>query len=215
MLLPIYGAPVLLHHQLLLNTAGTYTVTVADANGCTSSCNKTVIPYTPPTCAITGNVLYCAGGSTQICAPAGLAGYLWNTGATTQCITVTAGDYTVTVTDGNGCTSFLYCQSYSTSASELRYYRSGAICTGSSAQWCAAAAPVGYTYTYYGVQVLLPSVLLFSTAGTRTVTVTDQYGCSKSCQQNTYSFIHFQLVLSQVTVLFVLDTLPSGVLLQV
>jgi len=47
---------------------------------------------------------YCAGGSTQICASANSA-YLWNTGATTQCITVGAGDYTVTVTDGNGCTS--------------------------------------------------------------------------------------------------------------
>ena len=88
-----------------VSTGGTYTITVSDGNGCTSSCSKTVIAYTPPTCSITGNFFYCQGGSTQICSPAGLAGYLWSTGATTQCITTTQGIYTITVTDANGCTS--------------------------------------------------------------------------------------------------------------
>src|SRR5205085_2907676 len=89
---------------ITVGAAGTYTVTVTNANGCTKSCSKLLTLYTTPTCAITGNLFYCAGSSTIICASLNSA-YLWNTGATTQCITVTAGDYTVTVTNANGCTA--------------------------------------------------------------------------------------------------------------
>lgn len=39
-----------------------------------------------------------------MCAPPGIPTYLWSTGSTSQCIsTGTAGTYTVTVTDANGC----------------------------------------------------------------------------------------------------------------
>ena len=44
----------------------------------------------------------CSGSNTQWCAPAGLATYLWSTGATTQCIVVNfANTFTVTVSDAN------------------------------------------------------------------------------------------------------------------
>src|SRR5205085_9671247 len=89
---------------ITVSVGGTYTVTSSDDSRGGNYCSKTVIAYTPPTCAITGNLFYCAGSSTIICASLNSA-YLWNTGATTQCITVTAGDYTVTVTNANGCTA--------------------------------------------------------------------------------------------------------------
>jgi hypothetical protein len=91
---------------ITVNTAGIYTVTVTDANGCSSSCSQTVTVGTPPICTITGNLSICDGQSTVLCTTAGLASYLWSTGATINCITVnTAGIYTVTVTDANGCSS--------------------------------------------------------------------------------------------------------------
>ena len=63
-----------------------------------------------PPCSITGDNAICTGETTQFCAPAGMASYVW-TGpggftATTQCITVgVAGPYCVTITDANGCQS--------------------------------------------------------------------------------------------------------------
>ena len=60
---------------------------------------------TVPSSSITAtNTTICANDSAQLCAPAGLAGYNWNTGANTSCIyTSLAGNYYVTVTDNNGC----------------------------------------------------------------------------------------------------------------
>jgi len=85
----------------------TYTLTeTITATGCTksNSVTVTVIPF--PNCAITGGNTFCQGQSTQLCTPAGSTSYLWNTGATTNCITInTVGTYSVTVTNSNGCSS--------------------------------------------------------------------------------------------------------------
>ena len=79
-------------------------MTITNANGCTSSCSKTVTAYELPVCSISGQN-FCQGQSTQLCS-ATASSYLWSTGATTQCISVTTGGtYSVTVTNANGCTS--------------------------------------------------------------------------------------------------------------
>ena len=87
-------------------TTTTFTATGTDSNGCTSSGATTITVNALPTVEITGTLTYCAGGSTTLTATAGLSSYLWSTGATTQSITVsTAGSYTVTGTDSNGCSA--------------------------------------------------------------------------------------------------------------
>lgn len=91
--------------------AGTYTgnLTVTNSGGCTS----TSVPFTitinglPSTPTISTNVPspICPGTSIALTASTG-ASYLWSTGATTSTITVTtAGNYTVMITDNNGCQS--------------------------------------------------------------------------------------------------------------
>ncbi len=88
--------------------AGTYTVTITDANGSTGISNVTItqIGGGGSIALTSGPTLICAGDSTQLCAPSGYSSYLWNTGATTPCIQVKqAGNYYATVTDGGGCTS--------------------------------------------------------------------------------------------------------------
>ena len=90
---------------ITVSSGGTYSVTVTDGNGCTSSASSTA--------TIGGSlnvnlpsVSFCQGDSVVI--DPGYTGYQysWSTGATTQAITVyTAGTYTLTVTDiSTGCT---------------------------------------------------------------------------------------------------------------
>lgn len=95
--------------SILVNTSGTYTVTVTDSTGCASvSAYVDVTVYQPPVVSISinGPQQFCFGDSTVLTATAGLSSYQWSNGATTQSITVyTSGSYNVTVTDQNGCQS--------------------------------------------------------------------------------------------------------------
>ena len=85
---------------------GDYFVTTSNGCGLTESNHITVTVNPLPDCTITGVFTVCAGQSTILCAPSGYTAYAWSTGATINCITVNAGGtYTVTVTDGNGCTN--------------------------------------------------------------------------------------------------------------
>ncbi len=60
-----------------------------------------------PILDVTGSTLFCTGQSVTINAPAGYASYEWSTGATTPSIDVTTqGNFSVTVTDANGCFGF-------------------------------------------------------------------------------------------------------------
>lgn len=92
--------------SIIVSVAGTYTVTVTDANGCIGSANKTITQAPGATPTITGILNFCAGGSTTLNAGGGFTSYSWSPGgATTQSITVnTAGTFTVTVTNASGCT---------------------------------------------------------------------------------------------------------------
>ncbi len=97
-------------------SAGSYTVTVTGANGCTTTASTSVTNNNPPI-TINGNVVSnttCNGGNGSITVtvsptppPAG-SGYTynWSTGATTPGITdLTPGSYTVTVTAAGSCTA--------------------------------------------------------------------------------------------------------------
>jgi len=89
-----------------INVPGTYSVTITSASGCTSVCSKTVLSGTVPVCSITGNNILCFGQNTTLCATPGATSYLWSNLATTSCIIVgSAGNYSVTITNAQGCTS--------------------------------------------------------------------------------------------------------------
>ncbi|MFN5735199.1 MAG: SprB repeat-containing protein, partial [Flavobacteriales bacterium] len=94
--------------------AGTYNVTVTDLNGCTASSSVTLV--NPPNLSIVvsiassynGQNISCFGGNNGAATVTVTGGtpayaYLWNNGGTTQTINnLTAGTYSVTVTDVNG-----------------------------------------------------------------------------------------------------------------
>src|SRR5690606_31844986 len=91
--------------DITISTAGIYTVTVADANGCTASTTKELNVNDSPVATITGTEIICAGESSVFTAIGG-GTYEWNTNDQTASINVnTSGIYTVTITDASGCKS--------------------------------------------------------------------------------------------------------------
>lgn len=92
--------------------AGTYTLTVTDANGCTATAQAVISQPTAISTSITVNANeLCAGDSTGAMTVSASGGatpysYTWSNGDTTAAITgLGGGMYTVTVTDDNGCTT--------------------------------------------------------------------------------------------------------------
>jgi len=87
-------------------SAGTDTVTLTVSDGTNFSTSQQVIVVSAHAVnpVITGVNTICSGNSSTFDAGS-FNSYLWNTGATTETITIsTGGNYTVTVTDVSGCT---------------------------------------------------------------------------------------------------------------
>lgn len=88
-------------------SAGSYTLTLTDANGCTEVTNYTLSD--PAAITISSVVTDDNGtgnGAITLTVGGGTGGftYNWNTGATTQNLSgLTAGTYSVSITDANGC----------------------------------------------------------------------------------------------------------------
>jgi hypothetical protein len=96
--------------------SGDYTVTVTDGNGCSATATTTVVVNPLPTPTATNTGPYCEGATIQLNSPSGSATDDW-TGPLTYSSTDTqnptiasstiamSGDYTVTVSDVNGCSA--------------------------------------------------------------------------------------------------------------
>jgi hypothetical protein len=98
-------------------SAGMYSVTVTDANGCQAFATGELTQPAPVTVSCSGNATVYYGWGPSACATISASGFgggcgpysiLWSNGATTASQTVcpsVSTDYTVTVTDANGCTA--------------------------------------------------------------------------------------------------------------
>lgn len=93
-------------------SAGTYTYTLTDSNGCTYVDSVSIIE--PSALAASGSVTDettgQSNGAIDLTVSGGTPNYsfLWSNGATTEDLTgLAAGTYSCTVTDGNGCTEVL------------------------------------------------------------------------------------------------------------
>lgn len=95
------------NQTITVNAAGSYSVTVTDANGCQNN-DSILVAVSAPSVTLPADTCVLQTITQTLDAGAGFSSYLWSNGATTQTITVMVpdtGSYSVTVTDQFGCTA--------------------------------------------------------------------------------------------------------------
>ena len=165
--------------------AGTYLVTVTDANGCTAIGSATVIQTTSFDINIDSRNVSCAGGNNGQATAMVMGGsapytYNWSNGVTTALnVNLAAGTYRVTVTDASGCTSVksvTITQPSSITATASSTSTSCGTNNSGTATVVASGGTAPYTYLWNngGTTASISGLA----AGSYTVTVTDANFCT-------------------------------------
>ena len=170
-------------------SAGTYTVTVTDATGCTNSLSITHTNPPPllPGAPVIQHVL-CNGGNNGTIAVSPSGGtqpytYAWSNGSSNSSITgLTAGNYSVTITDVKGCTT----QIINIAVNQplplvVQLAGQNILCNGASTGSINSNVQGGNgSYNFLWSNGSTNSNLNIIAAGTYTVTVTDNNNCTSS-----------------------------------
>lgn len=167
--------------------AGTYSVTITDNNGCQQNSMVTITEPTAISTGISSSNVNCNGGtdgSVQLNPTGGTApySYMWNTTDTTVTLSsLSAGNYSVTITDDNGCLQTGSVSITEPAAISLNTTANSASCNGStngSAQLSISGGTSPYTYLWSDNST--SQNLSAVGAGTYSVTVTDNNGCTQT-----------------------------------
>ncbi|MBL0102867.1 MAG: LamG domain-containing protein [Bacteroidetes bacterium] len=165
--------------SISVSVSGTYSVTVTSAQGCSGTSNPTAVNVIqPPSVTISpgGPTTFCQGGNVALDAGTHST-YLWSTGATTQTISATSiGWYNVTVSDVGACTAnaSIFINVLTNPTPAINPTGTITLCTG---QQQLLDGPDGYqTYVWSNGQTT--EDINVSVAGTYSLTVTDNNGCT-------------------------------------
>ena len=170
-------------------TAGTYTVSVTDANCCTTTASVTLVANS---LAISTNIIgpiLCNGGLGSVDAVITLGGtppftYTWTpVGGTNAAATgLSAGSYTVTVNDAGGCSSTASINLTEPAPLSRVTSVTAAACGGlggGNANVVVGGGTPGYTYSWLPNGGNGPNATGLS-AGTYTINIADANGCTTS-----------------------------------
>ena len=166
--------------QWTIPGAATLTLSEINSFACTalSTINVTVNSLPNAVLTASGPTTFCQGGDVTLSAPIGFTSYVWNTGETARSIIArTTGKYWAVVTDGNGCSN-------SSDTIQINVFPSAlpivaisgptTFCEGGSV---TLTAPSGFTAYRWSNGATTQSILV-TMAGTYTVTIADNNGCT-------------------------------------
>ncbi len=181
-------------------TAGTYNVTITDANGCTATHTFVLTEPTAVTSTISSTPDDCGScnGTATVSASGGTPGYTysWSGGGGTAATAtgLCAGTYTVTITDANGCTatnsvtvaltgtvtaSFTYNGNQCLTGNNYIFTNTGTTGGGTTFSWdfgdgvgTSTLENPSYTYTAAGTYTVTLTVTQGSCTDTYTQTIT-------------------------------------------
>ena len=165
---------------ITVGESGDYCVTVTDANGCVGQACGTLTVRAPVEVDL-GNIEICTGetatlrpGVTGAVAPMSC---LWSTGATTATLAVSqSGEYSVTVTDANGCVgtavaTVIVHPAITAAVADI------AVCSGENATLEAVVSTGDAPFRYEWNNGATSAKITVTTPGEYCVTVTDANGC--------------------------------------
>ncbi len=158
-----------------VTSSGNYGVVVTDLAGCSGSDNVSTTEYNNPSPVIGGSTTYCVGGFTVLNAGAGFETYLWSNNEQTQSITISSpGNYSVEVTDQNGCTGTAFVDVEESTSLNPVISGSPSFCEN---DFTILDAGSGFD-TYLWSDNSINQTLQVDVAGNYGITVSDGQGCT-------------------------------------
>lgn len=168
---------------------GNYSVTLTDSKSCTATFTGTISQPTAVSASVSTTNAACAQntGSATVTATGGTGTltYLWSNGSNASAISnVAAGNYSVIVTDNNGCSVAATGIVNSSGGVTASTTSTNLSCNGNSSGSASVSITAGTPpYSYIWSNGSQASSINNIPAGTYTVTITDGLGCSSILNQ--------------------------------
>ena len=165
-----------------MTSSGIYYDTLQTTSGCDSVVTLNLTIHSSPILDLGDDTTICHNTSVNLDAGTGYT-YAWNDGSANQTLTVNnSGEYTVVITDGNGCTTRDSINVNVLSPITANYTLQDVSCNGLSDGLAIATVTGGlqpYSYLWYNDgQTYSNSVASNLPAGTYSFMITDSIGCS-------------------------------------
>ena len=174
--------------SITVASSGNYSVTVTNADGCSVTSAATSITTSQiitPSIASSSSTTICSGDAVTLSVPSGYASYLWSNGSTTSSTSAsTAGNYSVTVTNTDGCsvttTATAVTVNALPTATVSNLTNTFDFCDGSSVVLDAPTGASGYQWYKDGVLLAGATSGSYSATGSGSyaVSVMNADGCS-------------------------------------
>ncbi len=159
-------------------TSGTYYCTTK-LNGCYKSVSADITVHPTPTPLITGALFTCSGNTTvlHVDSTSIYTNYMWSNSSIIDSIIVNNGTFTVTVTDSFGCVGTSPPVTITNVSPIVTISNNSPVCPGTNVILTATANPAGGAIYTWSTAETSQSISV-TTAGTYTVTLTYQNGCT-------------------------------------